>query len=112
MPRRSRDPRDVEIAKRVRTLRLQRGISQTELGGTLDVTFQQVQDKDQHPPTNPTSGGVGGERVWSVSEGDTLAWIAYKEYGDANRWRLIADANRLTKVRQLTPGMLLEIPNA
>ena len=84
----------------------------TPVRSTLDVTFQQVQDKDQHPPTNPTSGGVGGERVWSVSEGDTLAWIAYKEYGDANRWRPIADANRLTKVRQLTPGMLLEIPNA
>src|SRR3989442_14709441 len=43
MPRRSRDPRDVEIAKRVRTLRLQRGISQTQLGSSLDVTFQQVQ---------------------------------------------------------------------
>jgi transcriptional regulator with XRE-family HTH domain len=43
MPRRKRDPRDVEIAKRVRTLRLQRGMSQTELGGVLDVTFQQVQ---------------------------------------------------------------------
>lgn len=43
MPRRSRDPRDMEIAKRVRALRLQRGMSQTELGGVLDVTFQQVQ---------------------------------------------------------------------
>ena len=43
MPRHKRDPRDVEIAKRVRTLRLQRGMSQTELGGVLDVTFQQVQ---------------------------------------------------------------------
>ena len=84
----------------------------TPVRSTLDVTFQQVQDKDQHPPTNPTSGGIGGERVWTVSEGDTLAWIAYKEYGDANRWRLIADANRLTRVRQLTPGMMLEIPNA
>jgi transcriptional regulator with XRE-family HTH domain len=43
MPRRKRDPRDVEIAQRVRTLRLQRGMSQTELGNVLDVTFQQVQ---------------------------------------------------------------------
>jgi len=43
MPRRSRDPRDVEIAKRVRALRLQRGLSQAELGSVLDVTFQQVQ---------------------------------------------------------------------
>jgi nucleoid-associated protein YgaU len=79
---------------------------------TLDVTFQQIQDEDDYPGTNPTSGGVGGERVWTVSEGDTLAWIAYKIYGDPSRWRLIADANRLTKVRQLTPGITLEIPNA
>ncbi len=79
---------------------------------TLDVTFQQIQDEHWYPATNPTSGGVGGERVWTVNEGDTLAWIAYKEYGDPNLWRYIADANKLTRVRQLMPGMTLEIPNA
>lgn len=79
---------------------------------TLDITFQQIKDTKHLKPQNPTSGGVGGERVWRVSAGDTLAWIAYKEYGDATMWRLIADANRLTKVRDLTPGTELEIPNA
>ena len=43
MQKRSRDPRDAEIAKRLRALRLQRGMSQSELGGVLGVTFQQVQ---------------------------------------------------------------------
>jgi transcriptional regulator with XRE-family HTH domain len=43
MKKRSRDPRDAEIAKRVRALRLQRGMSQTALGNALGVTFQQVQ---------------------------------------------------------------------
>lgn len=84
----------------------------TPVRSTVDVTFQQVVDSQDQPATNPTSGGVGGERVWMVKEGDTLAWIAYKEYGDANLWRLIADANKMTRVRQLTPGMTLEIPNA
>jgi transcriptional regulator with XRE-family HTH domain len=37
------DPRDAEIGLRVRTLRLQRGLSQTELGSLISVTFQQVQ---------------------------------------------------------------------
>lgn len=83
----------------------------TPVRSTMDITFQQVQDKDDHPPTNPTSGGTGGERVWKVNEGDTLAWIAYKEYGDSHLWRVIADANRLTRVRQLAPGTTLEIPN-
>ena len=84
----------------------------TPVRSTLDVTFQQIQDKDDHPPTNPSSGGIGGERVWMVNEGDTLAWIAYQEYGDSSLWRLIASANKLTKVRRLTAGTVLEIPNA
>ncbi len=37
------DPRDAEIGQRVRTLRLERGLSQTELGTLINVTFQQVQ---------------------------------------------------------------------
>jgi transcriptional regulator with XRE-family HTH domain len=43
MTRRGGDPRDAEIGQRVRALRLQRGLSQTELGNLIDVTFQQVQ---------------------------------------------------------------------
>src|SRR5262249_25688065 len=63
----------------------------------LDVTFSEVKDKVWKPKQNPTSGGIGGERLWTVHEGDTLAWIAYREYGDPTEWRLIADANRLTQ---------------
>lgn len=43
MTRRGGDPRDAEIGQRVRSLRLQRGLSQTELGNLINVTFQQVQ---------------------------------------------------------------------
>jgi hypothetical protein len=78
---------------------------------TLDVTFQEVKDPKEQPKQNPTSGGVGGERMWRVGPGDTLALIAYREYGDSSMWRAIADANRLTKVRELTPGTMLVIPN-
>ena len=38
-----RDPHDGEIGKRVRALRLQRGMTQVKLGEMLSVTFQQVQ---------------------------------------------------------------------
>jgi len=41
--KRSGDPRDAEIGKRIRALRLERGLSQTELGNLLGVTFQQIQ---------------------------------------------------------------------
>jgi nucleoid-associated protein YgaU len=83
----------------------------TPVRATANVTFQQVQDTENLPSQNPTSGGIGGERVWTVAEGDTLGWIAYQEYGDSSRWRLIADANRLQTVRRLVPGSVLVVPN-
>lgn len=83
----------------------------TPVRATLTVAFQQIKDESQLAAQNPTSGGIGGERVWTVAEGDTLGWIAYKEYGDTGRWPLIADANRLAHVRRLLPGTVLVIPN-
>ncbi len=83
----------------------------TPVRATLTVNFQQVRDTANLAPQNPTSGGAGGERVWQVGAGDTLAWIAYREYGDATKWRLIAQANNLIQVRELAPGTVLVIPN-
>jgi hypothetical protein len=83
----------------------------TPVRATLDVSFQQVVDQLYYPKQNPTSGGAGGGRQWTVKDGDTLTSIAYAEYGDSNRWRAIADANRLVHVRRLRPGMILEIPS-
>jgi len=84
----------------------------TPVRATLDVTFQQVKDDSLYPAQNPTSGGVGGERMWTVHEGDTITAIAYAEYGESAQWRRIADANRLTQVRRLRPGAVLAIPHA
>lgn len=84
----------------------------TPVRAMLDVTFQQVADTRQLKPQNPTSAGLGGERIWTVSAGDSLLSIAYQVYRDPSRWRLIADRNNLADVRRLPPGMVLEIPNA
>ena len=42
MTRRGGDPRDAEIGQRVRALRLQRGLSQTELGSYLSISRENV----------------------------------------------------------------------
>jgi nucleoid-associated protein YgaU len=83
----------------------------TPVRATLTVAFQQVKDEAHLAPQNPTSGGTGGERVWTVVEGDTLGWIAHREYGETRLWRRIADANGLGEVRRLVPGTVLVIPN-
>jgi nucleoid-associated protein YgaU len=77
----------------------------------VDLTLTQYKDELVYRPQNPTSGGVGGERVWTVQSGDTLPWIAFKEYNNATAWRPIADANGLRDVRNLRPGSKLVIPN-
>ena len=84
----------------------------TPVRAVLNITFQQIEDEQALPSQNPTSGGIGGQRLWRVQEGDTLAWIAFREYGAATDWRRIADANRLTNVRRLTPGTVLVVPHA
>jgi nucleoid-associated protein YgaU len=83
----------------------------TPVRAVVDLTLTESRDGKFFPKQNPTSGGVGGDRVWVVREGDTLPWIAYNEFKDATEWRAIADANRMTQVRTLVPGTVLVIPN-
>lgn len=83
----------------------------TPVRAIVDITFSQAKDPHFYPKQNPTSGGIGGERIRTVRDGDTLSLIAYEEYNNPSQWRRIADANRLTQVRRLTAGTRLLIPN-
>jgi hypothetical protein len=49
-------------------------------------------------------------RLQQVAEGDTLAQLAARRYGDAARWRPIAIANQLEDPRRLPAGLELRIP--
>lgn len=81
----------------------------TPVRAVLDVSFKQVADEGQYPRQNPTSGGNPGQRLRTVREGETLAWIAYEEYGDSSLWRYLASTNDIDDPRRLTPGMMLII---
>jgi nucleoid-associated protein YgaU len=67
------------------------------------------------PPATPPPVAVSGTaRSYTVVKGDSLSKIAKREYGDANKWRTIYEANRhLIKDPDLIyPGQLLTIPEA
>lgn len=49
-------------------------------------------------------------RIHVVAEGETLALIAHDAYADVNQWRVIAEHNNLSNIRDLTPGDRLELP--
>jgi nucleoid-associated protein YgaU len=81
----------------------------TPIRGTATLTIKEIR-----PPaagTNPTSGGVPGTTQHHVIAGDTLASVAYNEYGAAARWRTIADANpTIDDPMRLKPGTSLLVP--
>jgi nucleoid-associated protein YgaU len=60
--------------------------------------------------TNPTSGGPRAHRAHQVVAGDTLAAIAYLAYGDAGRWRAIAELNGIDDPMRLPAGTRLLLP--
>ena len=49
-------------------------------------------------------------RVHTVTDGDSLQSIAYKNYGDATRWRTLAEANGIDNPLTLRRGHELTIP--
>jgi hypothetical protein len=59
-------------------------------------------------PMNPTSYSEA-RKTWVVTEGQTLDWIAYQEYGNAIHWRHIAEVNKLTNPRDLRSGQILKL---
>jgi len=60
---------------------------------------------------NPTTTGIAGLRSHYVRDGDSLPSIAYAAYGDATKWRVIAEANGIDDPVQLRRGTILSIPN-
>ncbi|MFQ5410294.1 MAG: hypothetical protein ACE5FI_17935, partial [Anaerolineales bacterium] len=59
-------------------------------------------------PLNPTTVSEA-RKTWVVTEGQTLDWIAYQEYGDARQWRHIAKVNGIANPMELRPGQILKL---
>jgi nucleoid-associated protein YgaU len=64
-------------------------------------------------PPAPT-GTVGSGRTYTVVKGDSLSKIAKREYGDADKWQTIYEANKdlIEDPDLIYPGQELKIPGA
>jgi hypothetical protein len=76
---------------------------------TVDIQLAEVANR--LPMQNPTSGGIVGRRSVTVDAGDTLAGIAFREYGNPNMWRALAEANGIDNPMRLRPGAALLVPD-
>ncbi|MDQ4020287.1 MAG: LysM peptidoglycan-binding domain-containing protein [Actinomycetota bacterium] len=59
---------------------------------------------------NPTSGALAARAVRTVVDGDSLASVAYREYGDPTWWRALAEANDIDDPMRLPVGRALLVP--
>jgi nucleoid-associated protein YgaU len=84
----------------------------TPVRAQVNVSFTQFSDSKDYKHQNPTSGGGPIERIWRVAASDRLDTIAARVYGDATKWRLIAERNRITNPLTLRTGQQLTIPQA
>lgn len=61
---------------------------------------------------NPTSGGLAVRRAHQLVDGDTLASVAYAEYGDPAMWRPLAAFNGIDDPLRLRRGTRLLLPTS
>ena len=62
--------------------------------------------------TDVDAGAAARGRTYTVVKGDSLSAIAKREYGDANKWHAIYEANRDTikDPDLIHPGQTLRLP--
>lgn len=72
------------------------------------LSLEQALDEGKLTGQNPTSFSEA-RKLRVVTEGETLDWIAYQEYGDPAQWRHIAQANNLMNPQDLQSGQLLKL---
>ena len=69
---------------------------------------------DDVPDFSNVKGGSSSTatKVYTVVSGDSLSKIARREYGDANAWKRIFEANRdiIKDPDKIQPGQKLKIP--
>jgi nucleoid-associated protein YgaU len=80
----------------------------TPIRGTVTVAMKEFPAPNDKQ--NPTSGGVSGHRTHRVVAGDTLASIAYTEYGNPTGWRRLAEANSIDDPLRVRDGAVLHVP--
>jgi nucleoid-associated protein YgaU len=82
----------------------------TPIRATCSVTLEEMPGDPLKQ--NPTSGGLAAGSRHTLVDGETLAAVAFREYGDPAMWRPLAAANRIDDPLRLTAGSTLLLPSA
>jgi nucleoid-associated protein YgaU len=78
-------------------------------GDRPKADFSDVEGGSSSTASTPAAG-----RTYTVKKGDSLSKIAKREYGDAQQWHRIYEANRdtINNPDLILPGQVIRIPTA
>ena len=82
----------------------------TPVRTVVNISMQQVIDESEHGRQNPTSGSATASKTRMLYAGSRLDLIAWEEYGDSTKWRLLAEANDILDPLHLQPGRVIAVP--
>jgi nucleoid-associated protein YgaU len=82
----------------------------TPIRATCSISLEEM--PGDPPGQNPTSGSLQARAMHTVVSGDTLASIAYREYGNPAMWRPLAAFNQIDDPLRLPDGISLLVPSA
>ena len=84
----------------------------TPVQAKVDITIQGSQPT-RTPGTNPTSHATNSRRVRTLTEGETLQSVAYRELGKADATGARSPSSTTSTTRcAVHPGMTLLIPSS
>lgn len=75
----------------------------------VNLTLMEAQE-GKPKAQNPTTRAEAGLGVHTVQDGESLQGIAHRVYGEASRWRTIAEVNRIDNPLHLRRGTALMLP--
>jgi hypothetical protein len=80
----------------------------TPIQAEVDITIEG--EETVVPLGNPTSHSIDSRRVHTITAGDSLQSVAWKELGSPTYWRALAELNGIDDPLRLAPGRVLLIP--
>ena len=73
------------------------------------VNLEEI-DVTPDPRQNPTSGSYAADSAHTMVTGDSLALVAYREYGDPQLWRPLAAYNDIDDPMRIADGTRVLLP--
>jgi len=80
--------------------------------GTAKLSFKQVAGIDEkiHKTKDVELQSPDHSKVRTLREGDSLQSIAYDEYEDVNKWKILAEHNNIEDPLNITAGTIIKLP--